>query len=203
MNQQGIRTGKLYTSDLTGVLNCPNTYCEPNTDYYVWETGPNQWNQSLWLTNGANVVTLDPPQNISYTVSASDDPTLGSTWVGKSIQLQFSGFGNLWGVPGHCVDPVDNSVVACSQNVRYVPEFALADGDTMSLGSTPLIIKALDEELRLKVVSCSGTGLSAPTHMSVPDSTGLHDPSSSSDSAYIGVQPTVTGAPKVIHGVLQ
>jgi hypothetical protein len=201
MNQQGIRTGRLFTTDLTGVGGCPNTYCEPNTDYYTWETGPNQWNQSLWLKQGSTVVTLDPPQNIAYTVTHADDPS--DTWLGKSIQLQFSGFGNLWGIPGHCVDPVDNSVVACSQNVRYVPEFALADGDTMSLGGTPLIIRALDEELRLKSVSCAGTGLAAPSHMTVPTSAGLHDPSSSSDTAYIGTQPTVTGAPKVIHGVVQ
>ncbi len=203
MNQQGIRTGKLFATDLTGVGGCPAAYCEPNSDYYMWETGPNQWNQSLWLTHGGTVVTLDPPQNIAYTVTSSDDPTPGSSWVGKAIQLQFSGFGNLWGIPGHCVNPVDNSTVACSQNVRYVPEFALADGATMTLGSTPLIVKALDEELRLKSVSCAGTGLSAPSHMSVPTSAGLHDPSNSSDVNYIGTQPTVTGAPKVIHGVVQ
>jgi hypothetical protein len=201
--QSGIRTGKLFTSDLTGVGGCSTTYCEPNTDYYMWETGPNQWNQSLWLTSGSTVVTLDPPQNISYVVQAGDDPS--GNWVGKTIQLQFSGFGNLWGVPGRCVDPVDNSTVACGQNVRFVPDFALADGDTMTLGSTPLIIKALDEELRLKNVplaTCTGAGLSFNAQ-TPPTSAGLHDPSNSSDTSYIGVAPTVTAAPKVIHGVVQ
>lgn len=205
MYQQGIRTGKLYASDLTNVSGCSAAYCEPNSDYYTWETGPNQWNQSLWLKNGSAVVTLDPPQNIAYTVTSADDPTPGSSWVGKAIQLQFNGFGNLSGIPGHCVNPVDNSVVACSQNARYVPEFALADGDTMTLGSTPLIIKALDEELRLKSVAlgqCTGVGLNLSSQ-TVPTSAGLHDPSNSSDANYIGVQPTVTGAPKVIHGVVQ
>jgi hypothetical protein len=203
MYQQGVQTGRLFASDLTGVPSCPNTYCEPNTDYYVWETGPNQWNQSLWLNNGSTVVALDPPQNIPYTVTSADDPS--GNWVNKSIQLQFSGFGNLWGIPGHCVDPVDNSIVACSQNVRFVPEFALADGATMTLGSTPLIIKALDEELRLKNVAlsqCTNAGLTLSS-MSVPTSAGLHDPSNSSDTDYIGTQPSVTAAPKVIHGVLQ
>ncbi|HEY8101060.1 MAG TPA: hypothetical protein VIF82_09910 [Burkholderiaceae bacterium] len=203
MNQQGIRTGRLFTTDLTGVGGCPNTYCEPNSDYYTWETGPNQWNQSLWLTHSGTVVTLDPPQNMSYIVQAADDSS--GSWVGKTIQLQFSGFGNLWGIPGHCVDPVDNSVVACSQNVRYVPEFALADGDTMTLGSTPLIVKALDEELRLKSVllsQCTSANLTLSSQ-TVPTSAGLHDPSNSSDADYIGTQPTVSGAPKVIHGVVQ
>jgi hypothetical protein len=202
-NQQGIRTGKLYTADLTAVNGCPNTYCEPSTDYYVWETGPNQWNQSLWLTHGSTVVTLDPPQNIAYTVQAADDSS--GSWVNKSIQLQFSGFGNLQGIPGHCVNPIDNSTAQCGQNVRFVPEFALSDGDTMTLGSTPLIVKALDEELRLKSVNmsnCTGAGLTLSA-MTTPTSVGLHNPSNSADADYIGTQPTVTDAPKVIHGVLQ
>jgi hypothetical protein len=201
--QQGIRTGKLYSADLTGVGGCPSTYCEPATDYYTWETGPNPWNQSLWLTNGGNVVTLDPPQNIAYTVQAGDDSS--GNWVGKTIQLQFGGFGNLWGVPGHCVDPVDNTAVACGPNVRFVPEFALSDSDTMTLGSTPVVIKALDEELRLKNVNmnqCTGASLTL-NPQTLPTSAGLHDPSNPTDPFYIGSAPSVSGAPKVIHGVVQ
>jgi hypothetical protein len=69
-----------------------------------------------------------------------------------------------------------------------------------------LIIKALDEELRLKSVNmaqCSTANLNLPTGLTVPTAAGLHDPSNSSDADYIGTVPTVTGAPKVIHGVLQ
>jgi hypothetical protein len=32
---------------------------------------------------------------------------------------------------------------------------------------------------------------------------GLHDPSDSGDSEYLGAMPTVTSAPKVIDGVVQ
>jgi hypothetical protein len=36
-----------------------------------------------------------------------------------------------------------------------------------------------------------------------PPSGGTHDPSSSADSEYLGVEPTVTAAPAVIDGVVQ
>ena len=36
-----------------------------------------------------------------------------------------------------------------------------------------------------------------------PPSGGTHDPSSSADSEYLGVKPTVTASPKVIDGVVQ
>ena len=55
------------------------------------------------------------------------------TWAGKTVQLQFNGFGNLQGIPGYCVNPQDNSEVDCGPNTRYVPAFSIADGETMTL----------------------------------------------------------------------
>jgi hypothetical protein len=40
------------------------------------------------------------------------------------------------------------------------------------------------------------------TTLTLP-SGGLHDPTASADSEYLGTMPTVTAAPKVIDGVLQ
>jgi len=103
--------------------------------------------------------------------------------------------------------------VDCSTaNSRYVPMFSLPDGTTMTLpatsstAATPLIVKALDAEVRLKNLGASLP--SSPcasmtlTTMTLP-SGGLHDPTSSTDSEYLGTMPTVTTAPKVIDGVLQ
>ena len=201
-SQSGIQTGKLYEAALT-VDSCPSTYCEPNSDYFTWQTGPNQWNQSLWLNNGSSVVQIDAPLNISYVVQANDDSS--GNWVGKTIQLQFSGFGNLNGIPGNCVNPVDNTPVACGQNVRFVPAFAIADGNTMTIGGVPAIIKALNAELRLSNVNlsqCTSAGLNF-SPQTPPTAAGLHDPSSATDTAYLGVKPTVTGTPKVVDGVVQ
>ena len=72
------------------------------------------------------------------------------SYSGLPILLQFDGFGNLQGIPGYCVNPVDNSVEDCNvSGASYVPMFSLPDGTTMTLPSlsgsttTPLIVKAL------------------------------------------------------------
>jgi hypothetical protein len=98
--------------------------------------------------------------------------------------------------------------VACNTpNARYVPLFSIPDGATMTLPnpSTPLIIKALSAEIRLKDLGASSTSACASMTLAVvpPPTGGTHDPSSSSDAFYIGVKPTVTAAPKVIDGVMQ
>ena len=212
--QNGISTGHLFEAALAAT-NCPSdnnqypsgTVCEPANPatYYTWQTGPQQWNQSLWLTAGASVVAFDPPQNISYAVPSGS--AYGS-YAGLPILLQFNGFGNLSGIPGSCVNPVNNVTVDCSTpNTRFVPSFSIPDGATMTLPnpSTPLIVKALSAELRLKNLGnsatspCSSMNLVAQT---LP-SGGTHDPSSSADSEYLGAKPAVSSAPKVIDGVVQ
>ncbi|HKJ09672.1 MAG TPA: hypothetical protein VKA76_11365 [Gammaproteobacteria bacterium] len=210
--QYGVMTGRLFDALLSNA-NCPSgspsgNICEPPQPsvYYTWQTGADQWNQTMWLTRTSDgtVVKFDPPENISYTVP---NGSAYGTWAGKQVQLQFDGFGNLNGIPGHCVSADTNDNVDCSTaNARYVPAFALPDGATMTLpgSGTPLIVKALDTEMRLAKVTCSTTNLSTPTaNATLPTSAGLHDPSNSGDSDYIGVKPTVTDPPKVIDGVIQ
>ena len=209
--QNGINTGRLFAAPLTS-LDCPSmspvgTVCEPANpvSYYTWVTGSQQWQQSLWLSSGANVVAFDAPQNISYTVP--NDPAYGS-YAGVPILLQFNGFGNLYGIPGKCVAPLDNALVECNTpNARYVPQFSIPDGATMTLPSpaTPLIVKALNAELRLKNLGASAASACAAKTLATvaPPTGGTHDPSSSADAFYSGVKPTVTAAPKVIDGVIQ
>jgi hypothetical protein len=213
MYAYGVQSGRLFDTTL-GACTGMTGVCEPSnpTVYYTWQTGTNQWSQSLWLTNASTsaVVAFDPPQNVSYTVPSNtlNGPSYG-TWATKTILLQFNGFGNLQGIPGHCVNPVDNAVVDCATpNVRYVPEFSIPDGATMTLGSTPLIVKALNEEVRLKklgpgstTLACSGMTL---TSQSLPTASGLHNMASSTDAYYLGAKPTPSSSvPKVIDGVVQ
>ncbi len=210
--QSGVMTGKLFTTALSNA-NCPagspsTMVCEPSNPatYYTWQTGPNQWNQETWLTktSDGSVVHFDPPENIPYTVPSG---AAYGTWAGKSILLQFNGFGNLNGIPGDCVNPTDNSTVDCSTpGSRYVSAFSLPDGATMTLPSTntPLLVKSLNAELRLNKVACGTTSLAPPsTPIPLPSASGVHDPSNTSDVDYIGVKPTVTSAPQVIDGVVQ
>lgn len=209
--QNGINTGDLFDMPLTAA-NCPagmpaGTVCQPANPatYYTWQTGPQQWNQSLWLTTNGSVVAFDPPQNIAYTVPTG--AAYGS-YAGLPILLQFNGFGSLGGIPGSCVNPVNNAAEDCNvPSSRYVPSLSLPDGATMTLPNpqTALIIKALSAELRLNNLGpsasspCSTMTLAAAT---LP-SGGTHDPSNSSDSEYVGVKPAVTAAPAVIDGVVQ
>jgi len=209
--QNGINTGRLFEA-APSAQNCGGmapmgTVCEPAnpTVYYNWVTGTQQWQQSLWLNSGGSAVAFDPPQNIAYTVPTGAQY---GAFAGKSILLQFNGFGNLYGIPGSCVDPVNNADVPCNTpNARYVPLFSLPDGATMTLPnpSTPLLVKALNAEIRLANLGPSAsTACSAMSLATVaPPTGGTHDPTNSADAFYIGAKPVVTAAPKVIDGVVQ
>lgn len=212
--QSGIQTGWLVDSALSNA-NClmgmaSGTICDPANPatYYTWQTGPNQWNQSLWLATGGTVVPFDPPQNIAYTVATGS--AYGS-YSGLPILLQFNGFGNLNGIPGSCINPINNSVEDCSTSgASYVPMFSIPDGTTMTLPSlsgsttTPLIVKALNGQILLNSLGSGAAQCSSMTltPLTLP-SGGLHDPSSATDTEYLGAMPTVTAAPKVIDGVVQ
>jgi hypothetical protein len=219
MYGNGLMTGRLFDTALDG-SNCPNwvpsgSVCEPADPaaYYTWSTGTGQWNQSMWLTKNSDssVVALDPPQNIDYVVPSG---AAYGVWANKTIKLQFNGFGNLWGVPGYCVNPVDNSAVDCSTpNTRYVPMFSIPDGATMTLNGTSMIVKALDAEVRLTDLGVVGTDAAATTACggmtltpATPPSSGERDVSylNGTGGVYsIGAKPTVTAAPKVVDGVVQ
>jgi hypothetical protein len=48
---------------------------------------------------------------------------------------------------------------------------------------------------------CQTDGLTAPTNVQLPTQSQLKDPSDSSNTdVYLGVQPTVTSAPRVVQG---
>lgn len=207
--QFGLQTGWLFDTPPSSA-NCPSgmgsAVCQPASPsvYYTWQTGPAQWNQSLWLSNASGVVPFDPPQNIAYTVPTGS--AYGS-YAGKPLLLQFDGFGNLNGIPGNCFDPVSNAPEDCSvQNARYLPAFSIPDGTSLSLpasggAAVPLLVKGLSGNILLAEApgQCGAMSLSPQTLPSGPQ----HDPSSSADSEYLGAMPTGATTPKVIDGVVQ
>ena len=216
--QYGVMSGRLFdaafTSGNCAFVGAGGTVCEPSAPsvYYTWSTSTDQWNQTMWLTSGSTIVAFDPPQNIQYIVPSdtAGGPVVYGTWGGKTIRLQFNGFGNLGGIPGSCVDPVTNAVAACSQNTRYVPAFPIPDGATMTLGGATLIVKALDAEIRLKDIgpgaTTAGCGATLPLSgtMMLPTAAGAHDVSAAMGTYSVGPKPiNVTTAPKVIDGMVQ
>jgi hypothetical protein len=208
--QWGVRTGRLFTSlaDAQCVDN-PSQYCDNRVDqldvYYQWETGPNQWNQFAAVKDGSgSIVSFDAPLQVTYSVP---NGAQYGAYAGKAIVLQYGGFGDLWGIPGHCVSRLTNERVSCeTQNARYVPAFVIPYDETtgrLSSGGTSYLAKWLDREIRFAkkdTAVCAAAGVTLPSTLTLPDASGLANPSDPASPIYIGDKPVVTAAPRVIDG---
>ena len=217
----GLQTGRLV--DTLAVAECaPGTgqYCDfqiQNADvYYVWETGADSWNHFAAAKDPASgeFVKFDPPLNVNFAVPA--DATRYGAYAGKTLVLQYGGFGQLWGIPGECVTPVDNASVSCdTQGARFVPAFAIPMDVTngvvaASIAGVPTsyLVKWLDREIRFAPKSasvCAADGLVLPAagSLTLPTAADLLDPSDAASSIYIGAEPTVTDAVRVIQGEIK
>jgi hypothetical protein len=198
--------------DNTGAANSSGSnYCpwlaNQATTSYQWETGPNQWNQYFGAANSAGPISFDPPKNLAFTVTSSNIRAADVTkFAGSTLQLQFSGFGELQGIPGSCVNPDNNQPVACGPGVRWVPAFDIKDASTVSEGTSTYYTKFLEREMRLHKLA--GTGASACPNLSLTDAGALVLPGVEAwdvnPLTKIGSQPTlITSKPAVIQGVLQ
>jgi hypothetical protein len=171
--------------------------------YYQWETGANNWNQFAAVKDSSgNIVQFDAPLQVNYNVPSGAQY---GQYAGKSIVLQYGGFGDLWGIPGQCVSRLSNQPLSCdNQEARYVPEFVIPMSDTTGVvtsGSTNYLVKWLDREIRFASKSLGTCGsLVVPTSVTLPTSASVLNPADPASSAYIGAKPTVTTAPRVIHG---
>lgn len=208
--QNGVRTGRLFAtlSDAQCATDASH-YCDRKVDeldvYYQWETGPNQWNQFAAVKDSAGaIVAFDAPLQVTYSVPS--DAKYGQ-YAGKSIVLQYGGFGDLWGIPGHCVSRLTNEHVSCETNEsRYVPAFVIPFDEVtgrMNNGSSTYLAKWLDREIRFArkdVAVCSAAGVNLSSGTSLPDASGLKNPSDPASPIYIGDKPGVTDTPRVIDG---
>jgi hypothetical protein len=172
-------------------------------EFYTWETGPNEWNKFTALEG----VRFEPPLQVEYIHSEA-----GSKYDGTKFYLQYTGFGDLQGIPGKCVDLDNPDLTAdCSQggSVRWVPEFTIPDivsGTTTSLTevtdvahpTVKYIVKALEKEERMKIAdigNCNDNDLPTKEYQ-LPSMDSFINP-------FIGSQPDVTAPPAVIGGVVQ
>jgi hypothetical protein len=214
----GVRSGRMV--DTLSFAECTpgsQTYCDSSIGlaqvYYVWENGSNPWNQFVGVKDSNNqFVRIDAPMQVSYTVP--NDSTVYGGYAGKQIVLQYSGFGQLNGIPGTCVSQIDNSTVSCGDpNARWVPQFAIPAIDpgtqqpsTVTYGSTTYLVKWLDREIRfaqLPLGTCTGAGLALPSSLALPQASSAVDTSDPNGPGFIGTKPAVTTAPAVIQGVVQ
>jgi hypothetical protein len=210
--QFGVRTGRLFTNLAAAQCEAdPSKYCDARVNelevFYQWETGPQPWNQFAAVKDANDAfVTFDPPLQLNYQVPAGAQY---GQYAGKSIVLQYSGFGNLWGIPGECVSRLTNEPLSCDDpDARHVPAFVIpfdvtSGRVTDASASTGYLVKWLDREIRFakkSTTTCTSAGLTAPTGVTLPTVADLKDPSDPASDIYIGTKPTVTDAPRVIHG---
>lgn len=201
--------------DANGAQNAGGAYyCSALIDQaatiYQWETGPNQWNKFF----GANGVTIDPPKVLMLDAVHTPSNSGGlnnikgaqaDNFNGNKVQLQFSGFGELQGIPGSCVSPDTNLPTQCGPSARWVPAFDMLDGTSIT-DSTPTTyyVKYLERELRLGKVACntvsSGLTLTAASQLTLPTS-ALVDVNA---RTALGAEATPASTkPAVIDGIVQ
>jgi len=188
--EDGIHSGALMGSSSANMTN--------TTTWYTWDTGPDEWNKTTWATGASgNVITIDPPLSLSFTFNQADDrnassSTNGSTYYGNPFLLDYSGDGQLNGLPYEMV------------NNHYVPSLTLADGTqlTNANDSTKVyVVKALQEEKDPNGGS-NCASLTLPTN----GSGGVQLPTSVPAADLDAIQPMPSNYPQepsVINGVIQ
>ncbi|HEU0199655.1 MAG TPA: hypothetical protein VFR86_04395 [Burkholderiaceae bacterium] len=223
--QWGFRTGKLFNAADAAAVLCEGSqtnYCGNKLNdlltYYQWETGTKQWNQFFALRAPSGncagssdaYCRFDPPLNVTFTVPSNS--TAYGEYAGRDVILQYGGFGNLWGIPGVCVNRFTNAPVDCSQggfNTRFVPAFEIPFDATLGRvtgnvdgTSTTYYVKWLEREVRFSSVDVSNcASLTLPGNaLALPTGSGYQNPGVDSSSTYIGTMPTVDAAPRVIDG---
>ncbi|MEZ5726961.1 MAG: hypothetical protein R3E48_02515 [Burkholderiaceae bacterium] len=210
--QGGIQSGRLVTALSPLMCDQNGNVCahmaDGFTEFYTWETGPNPWNEYAGARDGqGNLVAFEPPLTVSWQVPAD---AAYDRFAGRSLLLQYAGFGDLHGLPSFCVDPSTNAKVACgSPGSRWVPMLSIPYDATHGVVSvqgsgTRYLVKWLGREVRFAQVpnaECAALNLGSIT--SLPGDASMVDPSDPADAAYIGARPEVTAAPRVINGAQQ
>jgi len=206
----GLRSGKLFVN--LADAECAQgsgTYCDWRINdldvYYQWETGPQPFNQFAAVKDAnGQFVNLDPPLQVNFNVPQG---AAYGQYAGQNIVLQYGGFGDLWGLPGVCVSPTTNQEVPCDGGeARYVPSFVIPFNSTQGVvtaNGTTYLVKWLEREIRFarkNLAVCDAAGLTVPSGITLPTASDLKDPSNPASDIYIGTRPSVTSAPRVIHG---
>lgn len=223
MYQNGVMSGRLVASLADAQCGTDQSgnpqYCDwkmgSATVYYQWQTGPNSWDQFTAVKDSSgSFVHFDAPLNVSFKVPANSAGSAPyGAYANTNLILQYGGFGDLWGIPGNCVSSITNQAIDCNDPsgvARYVAAFAIPYDPSASpqqgvvtTSTKTYLVKWLDREIRFaqKTAStCSTAGLSA-SHATLPDPSGLQNPSDPSSTVYNGVEPTPTNtAPRVIQG---
>jgi hypothetical protein len=186
----GMRSGPLVTST-AGLANVWDVWSA--TEFYVWETGANDWNQfTRVIDSGGAFVQFDAPITFTYVQASGDDRNGDDSKVGQTYFLNYGGPGQLWGLPQEGVD-----LNADGQPDRWYPVVNLADGVLLGPTGTEYVVKGLEIEQTLAPDPAYAGALD------LDDANALVIPSGSLyTTPDIGPAPVVTDPPRVVQGVV-
>nr|WP_269808989.1 hypothetical protein [Enterovibrio nigricans] len=95
----GVRSGPMV---LSTVSNSYDIY-DPaiTTEYYVWETGIQSWNQLTAVKDASDdIVSFEKPLQFAYTHSSANDRSgSAGSYAGQTYLINYGGNGDFWGIP--------------------------------------------------------------------------------------------------------
>lgn len=148
-NFWGIQSGPMVTAEVAAGLSSPYDVYDPElvSTYYVWETGPNDWNKtSLLVDSVGDILAFDKPMDFSYshTEAAHREGSANSfAEVGEqTFMLHYNGPGDLHGIPFASIGGEEDEFQF------WYPLFNLNDGTRVG-PNNEYVIKARDIERKM------------------------------------------------------
>ena len=125
---------------------CTQNFNDPtiSTSYSIQIRTNSEYNL---IDSSSNIVTFNPPTVLYFEVP--DDATTYGDDAGKRLSLEYQGFGQLYGIPGHIVDITKASDdpariigeylegnASWSENYRYINRIAIPNGSVLTDAAT-------------------------------------------------------------------
>jgi hypothetical protein len=211
----------------TATRYCENAYWEGAgpTTWYELEFGASEWQRKKYAKDSSTgaYVNFSRPETLYYQVPS--DTTAYPKDAGKNVRLDFSGFGQLHGIPGNVINVQTGEVLGDFYNgewsdaLRYVQRFSIepynsVDPVLTKKGSDVTYkVKALEGEQWLKKKDAAidsqtytKTAADLPAFSTIID-VGPKTMLGEDNSTSIGALPAAStlfndGKPSVIHGEL-
>ena len=170
----GINTGPMVTS-LTGLTNPWDIYdTSLVTEFFEWETGPNEWQQQIVLLDDTNaIVNFEKPIEFAYRHEDSNDRSGDAgEHDGGTYLLGYNGHGDLHGIPweefteqGEDEGSEEGGEEGSDEEEfsRWYPAFSIADAVLMGPNDN-YVVKALEIEQTMSETgaNCAALTLESP-----------------------------------------
>eukprot|EP00657_Telonema_sp_P-1_P009598 TRINITY_DN3834_c0_g1_i3.p1 TRINITY_DN3834_c0_g1~~TRINITY_DN3834_c0_g1_i3.p1 ORF type:complete len:245 (+),score=62.90 TRINITY_DN3834_c0_g1_i3:181-915(+) len=172
------------------------------SEYYRWETGPN--NQALSLIDSSNqAIRIDEPRQVRWTVPAGVTSNSGISYTGARMILEYNGPGSLYGFPEFCQDRTTGKAADCSTNTDWLPDISMPKGSTVvdMASGVEYAVKAAEYMEIMQAAadqnSCTNAGMAIDQTITLPSSSVWTQP----DHYNTDAPDAGTALVKVVEGV--